>query len=245
MTAIQTDIATPPRVRGLMRFWPLAALGAAVAIFFALGLNSYFSFDVLANHRDLLQEWIADNALLAVPVFIAIYATGVVVLPPSGTVMTLAGGFLFGTLAGGAYVVLGATVGATLLFLAARTALADLFHARAGRFARAMEEGFKNDAFNYLLVLRLVPLFPFWLVNVVPALLGVSTRHFVMATALGIIPGTFVYASVGNGLGAILGEGGAPELDIITEPQILLPMLGLAVLALVPVGYKRLRARRG
>ena len=138
----------------------------------------------------------------------------------------------------------GATIGATALFLAARYAFADLLRAKAGPAIRKMEDGFREDAFNYLLVLRLVPIFPFWLVNLVPAFLGVSLKVYVIATFIGIIPGGFVYALVGNGLGAIFDRGEVPDLLIIFQPQILAPILGLAVLAVIPVIYKKMKQRK-
>ncbi|MFQ5974287.1 MAG: TVP38/TMEM64 family protein, partial [Alphaproteobacteria bacterium] len=120
-----------------------------------------------------------------------------------------------------------------------------IFHEQAGPLAEKMEAGFRENALNYMLVLRLIPVFPFWLVNLAPAFLGVSVRVFVIGTFVGIIPGTFVYASVGNGLGAVFDAGGAPDLGIIFEPEILLPIIGLALLALLPVIYKKIQARRG
>jgi uncharacterized membrane protein YdjX (TVP38/TMEM64 family) len=109
---------------------------------------------------------------------------------------------------------------------------------------RRMEEGFRADALSYLLVLRLIPIFPFWLVNIVPAFLGVPLRTYVLGTLIGIIPGSFVYASVGNGLGAVFDAGQTPDLGIVFEPAILLPIVGLAVLALLPVAYRKSKARR-
>ena len=141
------------------------------------------------------------------------------------------------------YVVVGATIGATLLFLAAKTALGDALRARAGGFVKKMEDGFRKNAFNYLLFLRLVPAFPFWLVNLVPAFLGVTLRTYVVATFIGIIPGAIVYTSVGNGLGAVFDAGESPDFGIIFRPEILLPIVGLAVLALVPVLYQKLTSK--
>ena len=135
----------------------------------------------------------------------------------------------------------GATAGATIVFLIARSALGETLRAKAGPRIRRMEEGFRADALSYLLVLRLIPLFPFWLVNIVPAFLGVPVRTYVLGTFIGIIPGSFVYASVGNGLGAVFEAGGTPDLGIIFEPAILLPIVGLAVLALLPVAYRKVR----
>ena len=107
-----------------------------------------------------------------------------------------------------------------------------------------MEAGFRENALSYLLVLRLVPLFPFWLVNLVPAFLGVKLRTYVIGTFFGIIPGTLVYASIGNGLGSVLDQGRTPDLGIIFRVDILVPLIGLAVLALIPVGYKWYQARK-
>jgi uncharacterized membrane protein YdjX (TVP38/TMEM64 family) len=160
---------------------------------------------------------------------------------PGALVATLTGGFLFGTVLGGTATVVAATIGATILFIAARTAFGDLLRAKAGPAIKRMEEGFRENAFSYLLVLRLVPLFPFFLVNLAPAFLGVTLPTFVGATFIGIIPGTFVFASLGNGLGAVFDAGRTPDLGLVKEPQVILPLLALAVLALVPVLYRRLR----
>jgi uncharacterized membrane protein YdjX (TVP38/TMEM64 family) len=151
------------------------------------------------------------------------------------------GGLLFGTIAATIYVVIGATVGATGLFLAARTALGEPLRARAGPAVKRMEKGFQENALSYLLVLRLVPLFPFFVVNLVPAFLGVPLRTYVIGTVLGIIPGSFVYASVGNGLGAIFDAGQTPDLKIIFQPDILIPIIGLAILSLIPIAYKKFK----
>ena len=157
-----------------------------------------------------------------------------------GAVLTIAGGYLLGTWLGALSAVIGATLGATGIFLAARAGFGGLAQ-RAGPFVGKLEAGFRADAFNYLLVLRLVPIFPFWLVNLVPALVGVRLRSYMLATFLGVIPGTFVYASLGSGLGEIVQE---PDLGIVFHPSVLLPVIGLAVLALIPVSYKHWRGKR-
>jgi uncharacterized membrane protein YdjX (TVP38/TMEM64 family) len=130
------------------------------------------------------------------------------------------------------------------VFLAARTALGDFLRAKAGSGLRRMEDGFRQNAFSYLLVLRLVPIFPFWLVNLVPAFCGVSLRTYALATLIGIVPGSFVFSSVGNGLGALLDRGETPDLMIVFQWEILLPILGLALLALLPILVRKLQARR-
>jgi uncharacterized membrane protein YdjX (TVP38/TMEM64 family) len=163
---------------------------------------------------------------------------------PGGAVLTAASGFLFGTVAGAALAVVGATAGAVAVFLAARTALGDTLRRRTGPWLRRLEDGFRDNALSYLLVLRLMPLIPFWLVNLVPAFLGVPLRIFVLGTLVGIIPGTLIFASVGNGLGAVLDTGRQPDAGILFEPEILLPLIGLSVLALIPMVYRRLKGKK-
>ena len=200
----------------------------------------YLTFSALARNRDWLCGLVQQWGRLATFVYIVAYAALVALSVPGAAVLTIAGGFLFGTLVGGLSAVVGATLGATAVFLAVRAGLGGLAQ-RAGRFVGRLEAGFRADAFNYLLVLRLVPIFPFWLVNLVPALVGVRLATYILATFLGILPGTFVYASLGNGLGSLVEE---PDLAIIFKPSILVPIVGLALLALIPVGYKRWRGKK-
>jgi len=219
--------------------WPLVVLAAGAVAFFAFGVNDYVTLDALKENRAALQTLVAENVVLAAAVYIAIYTLMVAFSVPGALIATLTGGFLFGTIFGGLYTVVGATIGATIVFLAAKTALGDALREKAGPGIRKMEEGFRENAFSYLMVLRLVPLFPFFLVNLAPAFLGVPLRTYVIATFFGIIPGTFVFASVGNGLGAVFDAGDDPNLGIIFQPEILGPILGLAALSLVPVLYRR------
>ena len=234
----------PNRRRDLLRrAIPVAAIVLIVAVFCALDLDRFLGFDALRANRDALEAWVHSHAVVAVITYMAVYAVAMVAFPPSGAFLTITGGFLFGTIAGGLYVVFAATAGATALFLVAKTAFGDPLRARAGPFLKRLEDGFRANALSYLLVLRLIPLFPFWLINLAPAFLGVPLRIYVVGTFFGIIPGTLVYASVGNGLGAILATDGTPDLGIIFEPQFLIPILGLAGLAVLPVIYKKVSAR--
>lgn len=223
------------------RLAPLLALLAGLGLVFAFGLHDYLSCSTLRDNRLWLLDWVAGHRLLAVLAFMALYTAAVALSVPGGAVLTVAGGFLFGILPATAMVVVAATAGASLLFLAARSALGDLLRTRAGPWLRKLEKGFADNALSYLLVLRLVPLFPFFVVNLVPAFLNVSLRTYVIGTFLGIIPGTFVFASVGAGLGSIFDAGGECSLDGVLTPQVLLALAGLALLALIPVAYKRLR----
>lgn len=227
----------------LTKIIPLLVIAGIMVAFFTLGFDEYLSFEALRDNREDLIRWSEENQVLAVGSFMAIYAIAVALSLPGAIIMTLAGGFIFGTVQGTIYVVSAATVGALLIFILARYSLADFFKAKAGKSAEKMEEGFKNNALSYLLFLRLVPLFPFWLINLVPAFLGVPMRTFVIGTFIGIIPGTAVFCSVGNGLGAVFEAGGVPDLSIIRQPEIIGPILALAVLSLVPIIYKRVKSK--
>jgi uncharacterized membrane protein YdjX (TVP38/TMEM64 family) len=235
----------PPPARPL---WPrlLATAATAVAvaaILKASGALDLLSFAALARHREWLAAEVAALGVVAPVLFILAYAACTALSLPTGLFLSTLGGFLFGTWLGGLGILVGATLGATIVFLAARTVLGDALRARAGPFLQRLEAGFREDALSYMLVLRLVPLFPFWLVNLAPAFLGVRLSTFVIGTAAGIIPGAFVFASLGTGLGAILESGGTPDGAAILQPRVLIPIAGLAVLALVPVIAKRLRRR--
>jgi len=222
------------------RLVPLGLLVVAGIAFIVAGGHKYLSFAALSENRDWLCSLVTSWGIVAALLYVAVYGLLVALSVPGAAVLTIAGGFLFGTWLGALCAVIGATLGATMIFLAARAGLGGLAQ-RAGRFAGKVEAGFRADAFNYLLVLRLVPILPFWLVNLVPALVGVRLTTYVLATFLGIIPGTFVYASIGNGLGDVVEE---PDLRILFKPSVLVPIVGLALLALIPVGYKRWRAKK-
>ncbi len=193
-TTLEPPVTSAPKRSSSLvrRLAPLAILLAAIALFFALGLHRYLSFEALHEHREVLLAMVERHPLLAPLAFMVIYAVVIALSVPGGAVLTIAGGFLFGVLAGTVYVVVAATLGATAVFLIAKTAVGDMLRAKAGPRIRRMEEGFRDDAFSYLLVLRLIPIFPFWLVNIVPAFLGVAVGTYVLGTFLGIIPGSLV-----------------------------------------------------
>lgn len=238
------DVAQRPRPGAgnrLRRILPLAVLAAGFALFFLLGLEHELSLASLKANREALEAWVEAHPVLTALAFAALYAAIIAFSIPAGAPMTLAGGFLFGVWEGGALVVVAATLGATIIFLATKTALAGPIRARLGPRIRAMEEGFEKNEFNYLLVLRLVPVFPFFLVNIAAGLLGMRLWTYVLATFIGIVPGTFVYAGLGNGLGKIFDAGGTPDLGIIFRPAIFWPLIGLAVLSLLPVLWRAMR----
>jgi uncharacterized membrane protein YdjX (TVP38/TMEM64 family) len=210
-----------------LRLLPVLLIVAAVAAVFIFGLDKYISIQALRDNKGTLIDWVGRWGFLAYVAFILMYAGLVTVLPPSGTILSLTGGFLFGTLWGGTMIVIG-------------TAFADVLKNRAGGAVEKMREGFQENAVNYMLFLRLVPAFPFFVVNIVPGLLGVPLRTFIITTFFGIIPGSFVYASLGAGFSSLIDER-EPNLGVIFEPQYLVPILGLAVLSMIPVIIKRLR----
>lgn len=220
---------------------PVGVLVGGLIAFFAFDLDRFVSFQALSDNRDLLQMWVSANPLASRLGYALAYALSIAFSLPVGLVMTVTGGLVFGLVEGTVITVLAATLGALAVFFAARTAIGDSLRAKAGPFVARLEEGFQNNALSYLLVLRLVPIFPFWLINIVPALLGVSTRVFLLGTLVGIIPGTFVFVSVGNGLDTVFARGEVPGLGIFLDPGVLIPLAGLTLLALVPVLYKRLR----
>jgi uncharacterized membrane protein YdjX (TVP38/TMEM64 family) len=225
------------------RLAPLVMLGGAAVLFFALGGHRYLNFRALADNHDWLCGMVEKGGLLADLGFIVAYAGLVALSVPGAAIFTITSGFLFGAWLGAALSVTGATLGAVAVFLAARAGLGGLL-ARAGPRVRRLEAGFHRDALNYLLILRLIPIFPFWLINIAAGATGMRLSLFVVGTFFGIIPTSFVYASLGSGLGELANAGGEPGLSTVLRPEILLPVLGLAGLALLPVFYRRWRGGR-
>ncbi|HEV2336146.1 MAG TPA: TVP38/TMEM64 family protein [Stellaceae bacterium] len=233
-----------PRPVAAPRFVPLGILVVGGALFLALGGHRYLSLAALAEHREWLTAVVARAGVTAALTFILGYAALVALSVPGGAIFTITGGFLFGPWLGTAYAVIGATVGATVVFLAARAGFAGLV-ARAGPWVRRLESNFRKNGLNYLLVLRLIPIFPFWLVNLIAGAVGLQLWVYVLGTFFGIIPVTFIYASLGNGLGTLAAEGRPPDLSVLFRPSVILPILGLAALALLPVILKRWRVGAG
>lgn len=198
-------------------------------------------FAAFARHHHALAAWTHEHPALAAGAFIAGYAAVTAFSLPIAPALTVIGGFLFGLAAGTLYAVIAATIGATVAFLLVRWGLAEPLRKRCGPAADRFRDRFRRHTISYLLFLRLAPIVPFWLVNVLPAVLGVPLAAFVVTTAIGIVPGTFAYASLGRGIGDILDQGATPDLGAVVSPPILLPLLGLAALSLVPVAIPRLR----
>ena len=240
-----TPTAAPPAGGGVWgRILVLLIFAGVVGVVFSTGARDYLTLESLNANRGRLLEFVEANAVSAVLIFVGVYIAAVALSVPGAIWLTIAGGFVFGPLAATLYIVAAATMGAAIVFTLARYVFADVLRARAGTALKKMEAGFTANALSYMLVLRLVPLFPFFLVNLVPAFLGVSLRTFVIGTFFGIIPGTFVFATVGAGLGDALAAGA--EVDpsaVLRQPTVIGALLGLAALALVPAIYRRIKRR--
>jgi uncharacterized membrane protein YdjX (TVP38/TMEM64 family) len=212
----------------------LMMLVIGVAMFFYFDLGRYLTLDTLKTNRDRLLAFTEAHYAAAVGIFIVSYSVVTGLSLPGAVIMTLAGGFLFGSFLGTLYVNLGATSGATIAFLTARYLLRDWVERKFGSKLEPIQEGFAKDAFSYLMTLRLIPLFPFFLINMVAGLTRVSAGTYIAATALGIIPGSFVYAYAGRQLGTL------NSLKDIASPNVLLAFTLLGLLALAPIVYKKL-----
>jgi uncharacterized membrane protein YdjX (TVP38/TMEM64 family) len=221
------------------KLWIGVGLVAALLALRFTGLGELLSLDTLARHRGALSAFVGANWLLAAGAFLLAYAAAVALSVPGAVILTLSGGFLFGAVAGTALTVVAATIGATLVFLLARRIFGADALDRLGPVAQKLAAGLRRDAGPYLLVLRLVPLFPFFLVNLVPAFAGVRLPVFVMTTLVGILPATAVFSLAGAGLGAVLDAGGTLEIRSILTPQIIGALCGLAALSLAAIPLKR------
>ncbi|MEH6527299.1 MAG: TVP38/TMEM64 family protein [Sneathiella sp.] len=241
----------------LKKLAPLIIVVLLFASFFIFGLDKYLTFRALSENRDGLLNFVSENYLTAILLYMALYIVAVACSFPGGLLMTITGGFLFGWIVGGAATVIAATIGATILFLIAATSLGEPLRKKAGPWLKKLEGGFAENALSYLLFLRLVPAFPFWLVNIAPAFLGVNLRTYVIGTLIGIIPGTFVFAFLGVGLDSIIveqkgkydacmasGQAGCTldfQISSLITTEIILSFVALGVVSLLPIVIKKVR----
>ncbi len=223
------------------RFLPIGVIVIALVSFFLLDFHQYFSLDVLKEHRETLTGFAENNLILAMLVMIGVYAGAVSISFPGASLLSIFCGFMFGPLIGGSVIVIGATIGATIIFIAGRQAAGNMLAKNADGYLAKLEAGFAKNAFTYLLILRLIPAVPFWVLNLAAAAFRVPTKSYIVATFIGIIPGCFVYAGVGDGIGAAFDSGSEINLGVIFEPRILLPLVGLAFLATLPLIYKKVK----
>ncbi len=241
----------------IKKYIPLLVIGALFLSFFVFGLDQYLSFSYISENRNRLLSMVEEHYFLALIAYFLFYVVAVATSLPGGLLITISGGFLFGWFVGGLVTVFAATIGASILFLVATTSLGDVLKERAGPWLNKLEAGFQKDALNYLLFLRLVPAFPFWLINIAPAFLGISLRTYVIGTFIGIIPGTFVFAFLGRGLDSIIVEqrtmyetclnsgqaNCAYSFDVgsLITPEILISFVALGAISLLPVIVKKIR----
>lgn len=223
----------------------LAILGVAVIGAFTLG--DYLSFETLRDNREALLAFRDQNYGLMILAFAAIYVLIVSFSLPGAAVATVTGGFLFGLWAGTATSAVSATLGAAVIFLATRWGLGASLSAKLDASEgtlRQIRDGLRDNEVSVLFLLRLVPAVPFFVANLLPALVGVKFRNFLWTTALGIIPGSTVFTSIGVGLGEVFDRGESPDLSLLWEPHIIGPILGLCALAALPIVIKAVRARK-
>lgn len=241
--------------RAVWRYAPLGLILLAMAAVFATGAHRYLSLEALLEHRERLQGFVAEHRSRALLAYMGIYIVAVALSVPGAVFLTILGGFLFGWLVGGAAAVISATIGAVGIFLIARTSFGDILLRRSGGRIQRLAEGFRQDAFSYLLFVRFVPIIPFWLTNLASALFGVKLGTFALATMIGVIPATYAFAVAGSGLDSIieaqqaarnacLAAGSADcgfdlGLGTLITPQILAALVALGILALIPVVLRR------
>lgn len=236
-----------PRKHLLLRHLPLALI-LAVAVIGAVTLQDYISFDTLREHRTALLAFRDAHFAVMAAGFVGVYALVVAFSLPGAAVASVTGGFLFGLAWGTLFNVAAASLGAVAIFQAARMGLGRALAARmeAGEgTVRRLREGLRENEVSVLFLLRLIPVVPFFVANLLPALVGVKTRNFVLTTVLGIIPGALVFTWIGVGLGEVFDRGESPDLSLLWEPQVIGPLLGLSALAALPMVIRAARGRKG
>jgi uncharacterized membrane protein YdjX (TVP38/TMEM64 family) len=228
--------------RSGLRYLPIAViLLGAVAAYLLLG--DFFNLDLISANREALVAWRDSHMVLAAVVYVAVYIVSVSFSVPGAIWLTMAGGFLFGTAPAAGLTVFAATAGATIIFLAARSSLGAALKERAGPWLGRVEAEIQQGEVSFMLIMRLIPAIPFFVANLAPAFVNVRLGTFVWTTFVGIAPATVVISSVGAGLGEMLDRGDKPDVGVIFEPYVLLPLLGLAALAALPVVIRKLRGR--
>jgi uncharacterized membrane protein YdjX (TVP38/TMEM64 family) len=247
MTDSSPTDANEKQTTAFIRRLPMIII-AIVAVLGAVFLKDYLTFDALSENRETLLAFRDANYLLTVLVFISAYIVIVAFSLPGATIATLTGGFLFATFPGALFNVTGATLGATGIFLAARWGFGEKLGAKlegSEGIVKKIKDGIDENQWSMLFLIRLVPAVPFFMANLIPSFLEVPTRRFIISTFFGIIPGAVVYTSVGAGLGEVFERGETPNLGIIFEPFIIGPIIGLSVLAALPIAIKALRGKKG
>ncbi|MDP1731098.1 MAG: VTT domain-containing protein [Devosia sp.] len=245
---VHEDEAEDARGPVYWRFLPLALVAAGLALAYAMGWHSYLTLEYLSASRAALKAAASQHLVLTLLAYMVTYSIAVTFSFPATWMLTVFGGFLFGWIAGGAAAAIGATVGATALFRAARSAFGDSLRKRVGSTIARLASGFERDAFGYLLALRLVPVIPFFVLNIAPAMFKVRVQAFIAATFLGILPGTFIYAFLGESVDEVLlaaqrAGRGVTAQDLVT-PEITWALVALAAVAAIPPVVRLMRSTR-
>ena len=227
----------------LRRFGPLALVAAAVIAVWASGLTHDLSMHALRHRREALEALVHAHPVETLAGYVGLYILVVALSLPAALVMTLTGGLLFGPWIGGLAAAISCTIGAAIIFLICRTAVGDALRSRAGPTVARIEAGVRRDAFSYVIILRLVPVMPFWLVNLTLGFIEIPLGVFVTASFIGILPVSVILAGLGSSLNAVFARGGRPDLHLVMRPEVFLPLLGLSLLALAPIVVRRLRGR--
>ena len=230
-----------PNKQKLLKIILLIILLLGLTLGFYFNLHQYLSYTALKNHHQLLHQLKTTHPLIMIGCYVLIYILSIVFSFPGAVFLTLAGGYLFGVFLGTALTVIAATIGASLLFLAVKFIFQDWGKSIKPSKLTALRQGFKQDAFSYLLFLRLIPIFPFWLVNIVPALLHINFYIYVSATFIGIIPGSLIYILIGSRLSHFFSTNTAPNLSIFFDWPLLLALLGLGLLSISPIIYRKIK----
>jgi len=225
------------------RLWPVYLIAGGLLAGWRLGLFDYLSLQTLREQHEALRSFVEGNLLIAVAAYVLIYAFSTLFMVPGALWITIAGGFLFGLAGGSAATVFGATLGASLLFLAARTAFGGMLRERAGPFLRKMEAGFQENPRSYMFALRFLPIVPFPVANIAPALLGARYADYALTTAIGIIPGVIAYTWIGAGLGATFEAGENPDIAAVAG-NLVPAFAALGVVSLMPVAWKKISGRK-
>ncbi len=230
--------------RIILRLVPVLIILTCLLLALHFNVYHYLNFENLKQHHLELEALTQKHFFWFSLFFIVIYTTSVAISLPGAALFTMAGGFLFGIVIGLIYAVISATLGSIIIFLAIRFAFAEVFAKKTYKWTENMKNNFEKNAFHYLIFIRLVPVIPLWLSNIVPALLNMRFVTYLMGTFIGIIPGTFIYILLGNSLNDLFEKDRTPDFSIVFEPQFFIPLLLLGLLALLPVVVKRFRKNK-
>ena len=231
-------------LRLLRRFGPLVALLGLFAWALVSGVAEHISLEELRTRGEDLRAFTEQRPLLSLGIYVAVYVATVSISLPGALILSLSGGYLFGPFLGGAAAVTGATGGSTVVYLVSRSAFGDFLRRWKNPLLLRVEDGFRDNAFSYLLTLRLIPAFPLLLVNVAAGLVAIPIRTFLAASVLGMTPSSFVYAGIGAGLGHVFARGGPVSVETLMSPRVYLPIIGMGVLAFLPPLWRHWRRGR-